>query len=155
MRLIAQLKVYSMRFYFSNKIFLVIISLFFIAISCSEETILYDDIDNPEYTINTLTLPLDKSKVFQAYPSGLGVSQNLFFGNLKGSENLFSLIEFTLFAGYLPPTQLSDLLADSIQVDSAMVFVQTTDSLSSSSTSSAAPSLSSSGSPSSQISSSS
>ncbi|MBH25981.1 MAG: hypothetical protein CMG72_00185, partial [Candidatus Marinimicrobia bacterium] len=68
-----------MRFYFSNKIFLVIISLFFIAISCSEETILYDDIDNPEYTINTLTLPLDKSKVFQAYPSGLGVSQNLFF----------------------------------------------------------------------------
>ena len=134
MLLIAQLRVYSMRFYFSNKIFLVIISLFFIAISCSEETILYDDIDNPEYTINTLTLPLDKSKVFQAYPSGLGVSQNLFFGNLKGSENLFSLIEFTLFAGYLPPTQLSDLLADSIQVDSAMVFVQTTDSLSSSST---------------------
>ena len=64
MRLIAQLKVYSMRFYFSNKIFFVIISLFFIAISCSEETILYDDIDNPEYTINTLTLPLDKSKVF-------------------------------------------------------------------------------------------
>ena len=123
-----------MRFYFSNKIFLIIISLFFIAVSCSEETILYDDIDNPEYTINTLTLPLDKSKVFQAYPSGLGVSQNLFFGNLKGSENLFSLIEFTLFAGYLPPTQLSDLLADSIQVDSAMVFVQTTDSLSSSST---------------------
>jgi len=103
-------------------------------VSCSEETILYDEIDNPEYTINTLTLPLDKRKVFQAYPSGLGTGQTLFFGNLKGSENLFSLVEFTLFAGYLPPTQLSDLLADSIQVDSAMVFVQTTDSLSSAST---------------------
>ncbi len=123
-----------MKFYFSNRIFFIVISLLFIAVSCSEETILYDDIDNPEYTINTLTLPLDKSKVFQAYPSGLGTSQTLFFGNLKDSENLFSLVEFTLFAGYLPPTQLSDLLADSIQVDSAMVFVQTTDSLSSAST---------------------
>ncbi|MEC7779179.1 MAG: hypothetical protein VX678_01700 [Candidatus Neomarinimicrobiota bacterium] len=123
-----------MKFYFSNRIFLIIISLFFIAVSCSEETILYYEIENPEYTINTLTLPLDKRKVFQAYPSGLGTGQTLFFGNLKGSENLFSLVEFTLFAGYLPPTQLSDLLADSIQVDSAMVFVQTTDSLSSAST---------------------
>ena len=123
-----------MKFHFSNRISLIIISLLFIAVSCSEETILYDDIDNPEYTINTLTLPLDKSKVFQAYPSGLGTSQTLFFGDLKDSENLFSLVEFTLFAGYLPPTQLNDLLADSIQVDSAMVFVQTTDSLSSAST---------------------
>ena len=123
-----------MKFRFSNRIPLIVISLLFIAVSCSEETILYDDIDNPEYTINTLTLPLDKSKVFQAYPSGLGTSQTLFFGDLKDSENLFSLVEFTLFAGYLPPTQLNDLLADSIQVDSAMVFVQTTDSLSSAST---------------------
>ena len=123
-----------MKFHFSNRISLLIISLLFIAVSCSEETILYDDIDNPEYTINTLTLPLDKSKVFQAYPSGLGTSQTLFFGDLKDSENLFSLVEFTLFAGYLPQTQLNDLLSDSIQVDSAMVFVQTTDSLSSAST---------------------
>ena len=55
-----------MKFRFSNRIPLIVISLLFIAVSCSEETILYDDIDNPEYTINTLTLPLDKSKVFQA-----------------------------------------------------------------------------------------
>ena len=59
-----------MKFYYSNKIFFIVIGLLFIALSCSEETILYDDIDNPEYTIKTLTLPLDKSKVFQAYPSG-------------------------------------------------------------------------------------
>ena len=57
--------------------------LFFIMISCSEETILYDEIDNPEYTINTLTLPLDKEKAFQTQPSGLGTSTKLFFGNLK------------------------------------------------------------------------
>ena len=74
-----QLRFYNMKFYYSNKIFFIVIGLLFIALSCSEETILYDDIDNPEYTINTLTLPLDKSKVFQAYPSGLGTSQTLFF----------------------------------------------------------------------------
>ena len=66
MKLIVQLRFYNMKFRFSNRIPLIVISLLFIAVSCSEETILYDDIDNPEYTINTLTLPLDKSKVFQA-----------------------------------------------------------------------------------------
>ena len=36
----------------------------------------------------------------------------------------------TLFSGNIPPVSLVDLLADSIQVDSAMVFFQTEDSLS-------------------------
>ena len=36
----------------------------------------------------------------------------------------------TLFSGNIPPVSLIDLLADSIQVDSAMVFFQTQDSLS-------------------------
>ena len=103
--------------------------LFFIIVSCSEETVLYDEVENPDYTINTLTLPIDKEKAFQTQPTGLGTSTKLFFGNLKGSENLFSLVEFTLFGGSLPPTQLSDLLADSIQVDSALVYFQTSDSL--------------------------
>jgi hypothetical protein len=35
----------------------------------------------------------------------------------------------TLFSGYIPPTSLVDLLADSIQVDSAMVFFESADSL--------------------------
>ena len=35
----------------------------------------------------------------------------------------------TLFSGNIPPVSLVDLLADSIQVDSAMVFFQTSDSL--------------------------
>ena len=103
-------------------------------ISCSEETILYNELENPDYTVNTLTLPTDKTKAFQTQPSGLGTSTKLFFVNLKDSENLFSLVEFTLFGGSLPPTQLSDLLADSIQVDSALVYFQTSDSLQSSST---------------------
>jgi hypothetical protein len=38
----------------------------------------------------------------------------------------------TLFSGNIPPVSLVDLLADSIQVDSAMVFFQTKDSLSTS-----------------------
>ena len=115
MLLIVQLRLYSMRFYFSNKIFLIIISLFFIAVSCSEETILYDDIDNPEYTINTLTLPLDKSKVFQAYPSGLGVSQNLFFDiNLQKKKidkiTIIITINNNIFSGTNPMSGINSLI---------------------------------------------
>ncbi len=40
-----------------------IVCLFFSA--CSEETIVYSEIENPNYTINTLTLPLDQNKIFQ------------------------------------------------------------------------------------------
>jgi hypothetical protein len=46
---------------------------------------------------------------------------------------LFSLFSLTLFSGSLPPTALFDLLADSIQVDSALVYMQTGDSLNSTS----------------------
>ena len=38
-----------------------------------------------------------------------------------------------MFSGSLPPTALFDLLADSIQVDSALVYMQTGDSLNSAS----------------------
>ena len=107
-----------------------IISLYFSA--CSEETIVYSEIENPNYTINTLTLPLEENKVFQIRPA-LGANGKFFFGNVKGSESLFSLFSLTLFSGSLPPTSLHDLLADSIQVDSALVYMQTQDSLSSAS----------------------
>jgi len=100
--------------------------------ACSEETIVYSEIENPNYTINTLTLPLDKNKVFQINPT-LGGNGKFFFGDVKGSENLFSLFSLTLFSGSLPPTALFDLLADSIQVDSALVYMQTGDSLNSTS----------------------
>ena len=105
--------------------------MFFIA--CSEETIVYSEIENPNYTINTLTLPLDKNKVFQVSPTALGGGGKFYFGDVKGSENLFTLFSLTLFSGSLPPTSLFDLLADSIQVDSALVYMQTADSLNSTS----------------------
>jgi hypothetical protein len=98
--------------------------------ACSEETIIYSEIENPNYTINTLTLPLDQNKIFQTSPM-LGSNTKFFFGDVKGSENLFSLFSLTLFSGSLPPTALFDLLADSIQVDSALVYMQTQDTINS------------------------
>ena len=107
-----------------NKILITIIFL----ISCSEETILYDEIENREGTIKTASLPLTNNKLYQSFPS-FSSNSKLHFGNVKDSENLFSLVQMTLFSGNIPPVSLVDLLADSIQVDSAMVFFQTTDSL--------------------------
>ncbi len=119
--------------YFSRKWLLnaSILCMFFTA--CSEETIVYSEIENPNYTINTLTLPLDQNKVSQVSPTALGGGGKFFFGDVKGSENLFTLFSLTLFSGSLPPTALFDLLADSIQVDSALVYMQTADSLNSTS----------------------
>ena len=98
-------------------------------LSCSEETIIYDEIENKESTIRTSTLPQTNSKLFQSYPQ-ISTRDKLFFGSVKQSENLYSLVKMTLFSGNIPPVSLVDLLADSIQVDSAMVFFQTEDSLS-------------------------
>ena len=107
-----------------NKILITIIFL----ISCSEETILYDEIENREGTIKTASLPQTNNKLYQSFPS-FSSNSKLHFGNVKDSENLFSLVQMTLFSGNIPPVSLVDLLADSIQVDSAMVFFQTSDSL--------------------------
>ena len=96
--------------------------------SCSEETILYNEIENKEGTIKTASLPQTNNKLFQSFPS-FSSNTKLHFGNVKDSENLFSLVQMTLFSGNIPPVSLVDLLADSIQVDSAMVFFQTSDSL--------------------------
>ena len=105
-----------------------ILIAFFMISSCSEETILYDEIENPEGTIKTASLPQTQNKLYQSFPS-FSSNSKLHFGNEKDSENLFSLVQMTLFSGNIPPVSLVDLLADSIQVDSAMVFFQTQDSL--------------------------
>jgi len=102
--------------------------LMIFVMSCSEETIIYDEIENKDSTIQTSTLPQTNSKLFQTYPQ-FSTRDKLFFGSIKESENLYSLVQMTLFSGNIPPVSLVDLLADSIQVDSAMVFFQTTDSL--------------------------
>lgn len=115
----------------NNSIFkfkIVTASLLIFLASCSEETILYNEIENKEGTIKTATLPETNNKIFQAFPD-FSSNTKLFFGNEKESENLFSLVQMTLFSGNIPPTSLIDLLADSIQVDSAMVFFETADSL--------------------------
>ena len=113
---------------FISSINLLFISIFFI-FSCSEETIIYDEIENKESTIQTATLPQTNNKLFQSFPQ-FNSRDKLYFGSVKESENLYSLVQMTLYSGNIPPVSLVDLLADSIQVDSAMVFFQTEDSLS-------------------------
>ena len=113
---------------FISSIKLLFISIFFI-FSCSEETIIYDEIENNESTIQSATLPQTNNKLFQSFPQ-FNTRDKLYFGSVKESENLYSLVQMTLFSGNIPPVSLVDLLADSIQVDSAMVFFQTEDSLS-------------------------
>ena len=111
-----------------SNIKLLSISVFFI-FSCSEETIIYDEIENRDSTIQTATLPQTNNKLFQSFPQ-FSTRDKLHFGSVKESENLYSLVQMTLFSGNIPPVTLVDLLADSIQVDSAMVYFQTEDSLS-------------------------
>ncbi len=86
--------------------------LFIFISSCSEETILYNEIEK-EGTVQSIIIPERNNKIFQTFPIHSSNSK-LFFGNEKGSENLFSLIQMTLFSGNIPPTNLVDLLADSI-----------------------------------------
>jgi len=111
-----------------SNIKLLLISVFFI-FSCSEETIIYDEIENKDSTIQTATLPQTNIKLFQSFPQ-FSTRDKLYFGSVKESENLYSLVQMTLYSGNIPPVSLVDLLADSIQVDSAMVYFQTEDSLS-------------------------
>ena len=111
-----------------SNIKLLLISVFFI-FSCSEETIIYDEIENKDSTIQTATLPQTNNKLFQSFPQ-FSTRDKLYFGSVKESENLYSLVQMTLYSGNIPPVSLVDLLADSIQVDSAMVYFQTEDSLS-------------------------
>ena len=113
---------------FISSIKLLFISIFFI-FSCSEETIIYDEIENKESTIQSALLPQTNNKLFQSFPQ-FNTRDKLYFGSVKESENLYSLVQMTLFSGNIPAVSLVDLLADSIQVDSAMVFFQTEDSLS-------------------------
>ena len=111
-----------------SNIKLILISVFFV-FSCSEETIIYDEIENKDSTIQTATLPQTNNKLFQSFPQ-FSSRDKLYFGSVKESENLYSLVQMTLYSGNIPPVSLVDLLADSIQVDSAMVYFQTEDSLS-------------------------
>ena len=52
---------------FISSIKLLFISIFFI-FSCSEETIIYDEIENKESTIQSALLPQTNNKLFQSFP---------------------------------------------------------------------------------------
>mgnify|MGYP003323892787 CR=1 FL=1 len=93
------------------KIFAILSILIFI--SCSEETILYNEIENPDSTIKTASLPQTQNKVYQSFPS-FSSNSKLQFGDVKESDNLFSLVQMTLFSGNIPPVSLVDLLADAV-----------------------------------------
>ncbi len=82
---------------FISSIKLLFISIFFI-FSCSEETIIYDEIENKESTIQTATLPQTNNKLFQSFPQ-FNTRDKLYFGSVKESENLYSLVQMTLFSG--------------------------------------------------------
>tara|TARA_B100000427_G_scaffold303186_1_gene287562 strand:+ start:231 stop:1469 length:1239 start_codon:yes stop_codon:yes gene_type:complete len=112
-------------FSFKKLVAIIFLSIF---LSCTEETILYEEIENDNNSLKSITLDPINTKVYQALPNYANNSK-LFFGNEKDSEHLFSLVKMTLFSGNIPPTSLIDLLSDSIQVDSAMVYFQTADSL--------------------------
>ena len=121
------LKAYNM----SNKNIISLVFILFIfgfITSCSEESVIYSEVEISEDTVRTFSLPSNRSKVFQSFPK-VGIDSKLYFGEVKGNKNRFSLLQLTLFSGNLPPTEMSDLLADSIQIDSAMVYFETSDSL--------------------------
>lgn len=97
-------------------------------VSCNEEAIIYDKINTEYESIYTESLPITNFKTVQEFPIRPPNSK-LYFGDIKESENIFSLVQMTLFSGYLPPTNLMDILADSISVDSVVVYFFTQDSL--------------------------
>ena len=65
-------------------------------------------------------------KSFTTIP-GLGSLSKLYFGAEKGTESLYSLIKLNSFSGFLPPLSVTDMLTESVVVDSALIFFQTTE----------------------------
>ena len=73
-------------------------------LSCSEETIIYDEIENKDSTIQTSTLPQTNSKLFQTYPQ-FSTRDKLFFGSIKESRNFSGLIQsniLTMLHPFIP-----------------------------------------------------
>ena len=95
----------------TNKLLIVMILI----MSCTEETIIYDEVENKDSTIQTASLPQTNSKLFQSFPQ-LSNRDKLYFGSVKESENLYSLVQMTLFSGNIPPVSLIDLLLSLIHI---------------------------------------
>ena len=105
-----------------------IFSIIFLTISCNEKTINYSELNDSESPVSSSIINVSNSKTFQDLPS-LGSLSKLYFGTEKGTENLYSLIKLNTFSGFLPPLSVTDMLAESVVVDSALIFFQTTETL--------------------------
>ena len=117
-------KYFSIRFSMKISIF----SIIFLTISCNEKTINYSELNDSESPVSSSIINVSNSKTFQDLPS-LGSLSKLYFGTEKGTENLYSLIKLNTFSGFLPPLSVTDMLAESVVVDSALIFFQTTETL--------------------------
>ena len=105
-----------------------IFSIIFLSISCNEKTINYSELNDSESPISSSIINVSNYKTFQDLPN-LGSLSKLYFGTEKGTENLYSLIKLNTFSGFLPPLSVTDMLAESVVVDSALIFFQTTETL--------------------------
>tara|TARA_B100000575_G_scaffold284114_1_gene277743 strand:+ start:1086 stop:2348 length:1263 start_codon:yes stop_codon:yes gene_type:complete len=116
--------------YFSISFFMkiCIFSIIFLSISCNEKTINYSELNDSESPVSSSIINVSNYKTFQDLPS-LGSLSKLYFGTEKGTENLYSLIKLNTFSGFLPPLSVTDMLAESVVVDSALIFFQTTETL--------------------------
>lgn len=117
-------KYFSISFFMKISIF----SIIFLTISCNEKTINYSELNDSEPPVSSSIINVSNSKTFQDLPS-LGSLPKLYFGTEKGTENLYSLIKLNTFSGFLPPLSVTDMLAESVVVDSALIFFQTTETL--------------------------
>lgn len=118
------LKTFNNSFNSFMKIF--ILSLTFLLISCNEKTINYTELNDANSPVKSSIFNVSNTKTFQDLPS-LGSLSKLYFGTEKGTENLYSLIKFNTFSGFLPPLSVTDMLTESVVVDSALIFFQTTE----------------------------
>ena len=88
----------------------ILIAVIFL-ISCSEETILYNEIENSEGTIKTTSLPQTNNKLFQSFPS-FSSNSKLEHKDLTDENSSLSFILTTLKR--ILKSIVSRLLADSI-----------------------------------------
>ena len=100
--------------------------LIFLLTACNEKTINYSELKDSDAPVKSSIYNVSNIKTFQDLPS-LGSLSKLYFGAEKGTENLYSLIKLNSFSGFLPPLSVTDMLNESVVVDSALIFFQTTD----------------------------
>lgn len=125
MKLKMLLKVFN--YFFSSSLMKVFIfSLILLLTACNEKTINYSELNDFNAPVKSSVYNVSNIKTFQDLPA-LGSLSKLYFGAEKGTESLYSLIKLNSFSGFLPPLSVTDMLTESVVVDSALIFFQTTE----------------------------